>query len=356
MSTRFVKSLLSFVMILLTVITFSIPNSVRADVTHCGTLSTDETWLANDNVHIVTCDVTVPASITLTIEVGAIVKFQDDAQINVNGKLNAQGTVGVPIYFTSYYDDAIGGDSDGTPTSGTVGDWGNIEFYDSSDDTSTIEYAVIRFSGSDSGSTIDDGAIRLKNGSPNLSHITFSDNFINAVQIQGNRNWEADTWNNTTVIYVVHGGEVTIPVGNTLTISPGMKIKFSTYAGFQTYGRLNASGTAVNPIYFSSHKDDTLCGIGAFNEEICDSNNDGTSTGAVGDWSNIEFYNSSDDTSVITYAVIRYSGRDNWGSSPINDGAIRLKNGSPNLSYITFSDNFINAVQIQGNRNWETDT
>ena len=61
---------------------------------------------------------------------------------------------------------------------------------------------------------------------PALSYITFTDNFINGVEINGNRQWQTDTWDNTTVIYVLRGDElvlgpfqgqpacVHIPVGN----------------------------------------------------------------------------------------------------------------------------------------------
>src|SRR5690606_20511012 len=137
-----------------------------------------------------------------------------------------------PIYCTSYYDDTIGGDTDGTSTSPLVGDWGNILFNSGSDDTSLITRTVIRYSGSASGSFVDDGAIFLTNASPELSNITFTDNYINGVEID-NADWTSDTWDNPTVVYVIEqaGGtavDFEIPAANTLTINSGMKIKLET--------------------------------------------------------------------------------------------------------------------------------
>ena len=106
-------------------------------------------------------------------------------------------------------------------------------------------------------------------------------------------------------------------------------------------GKLIAAGTSVDPIYFSSISDDTLCGIGAFDELICDTHNDGTGIAPQeGDWGHIRFNADSDDNSLITRSVFRYSGN---GSN----GAIYLPNASPELSYITFTDNYINGVELE---------
>ena len=68
-------------------------------VNHCGTLTANETWGAQ-YVHHVTCNVTVPAGMTLTLQAGVIVKFQSSStQLIVNGILTT-GTEDRPIYFT----------------------------------------------------------------------------------------------------------------------------------------------------------------------------------------------------------------------------------------------------------------
>ncbi|MCB8966360.1 MAG: hypothetical protein H6660_05635 [Ardenticatenaceae bacterium] len=84
------NTLLIVSLFLLSIFILRAPHKVFADVTHCGTIAANETWAAADNVHVMTCDVTVPAGVTLTIEEGAIVKAQADDSLIINGKLIAK--------------------------------------------------------------------------------------------------------------------------------------------------------------------------------------------------------------------------------------------------------------------------
>ncbi|MBN2055174.1 hypothetical protein JW905_09645, partial [bacterium] len=89
-----------------------------------GTISVDTTWTAIDSPYVIDSDVTVSAGSTLTLEPGAIVKFQYNhgsysggyqytVRLLVYGILDAQGTAGDPICFTSIRDDSVGGDTNG---------------------------------------------------------------------------------------------------------------------------------------------------------------------------------------------------------------------------------------------------
>lgn len=104
---------------------------------------------------------------TLTIDPGAIIKFNSTlANLTVNGTLNAQGTSGQPIYFTSVKDDVIGGDTngDGTSTSPAVGNWGEVKF--TAGTTGTLSYGVFRYGGNTgNGANIDNagGAVSISN-------------------------------------------------------------------------------------------------------------------------------------------------------------------------------------------------
>ena len=88
------------------------PTNEPAVIDHCGTIGND-IWYGNEAVHRVTCDVIVPFGYTLIIDEGAIVKFNNQARLIVNGKLQAIGSSEHQIYFTSYRDDDIGGDTNG---------------------------------------------------------------------------------------------------------------------------------------------------------------------------------------------------------------------------------------------------
>jgi len=331
---------------------------------HCGPVQSDETWSAA-NVHVVACPVRIPTGVTLTIEAGAVVKLQEHAQIAVDGRLHAQGTEDAPIYFTSYQDDAVGGDTDGIAATPAAGDWANIQFSADSDDDSIISRAVIRYSGRDKGTlsvdTLNDGAIRLDNASPTLSYITFEQNARNGVELHSGLSsggeWYSDTLDNTTVIYALDKSNLIVPLSHTLTISPGVKLKLGQQERIQINGELDAAGAINAPIVFTSLNDDSVCGVGAFNEPICDTNGDGmgddnATPPAMGDWGNIRFAPDSADASTISRAAIHYSGRSTTGD--ITEGAIWLDDAAPRLAYITFTHNYINGAVLRGGTEWHS--
>ncbi len=100
-------------------------------------------------------------------------------------------------------------------------------------------------------------------------------------------------------------GDVTVASGATLTIEPGVVVKFeyqpSSYAKRRLLvdGALLAQGTAVSPIIFTSSRDDDDAHGG-------DTNGDGTLTlPAKGDWGYVKVSNSG---SVIEHAEFWYGG------------------------------------------------
>ncbi len=97
--------------------------------THSGTLSASQTWLGGC-LHLVAGPVVVPSGATLTINPGAVLKFAAGVNLTVQtgGTLIAQGTVAMPITFTSIKDDSVAGDSnnDGAATTPVAGDWDSI--------------------------------------------------------------------------------------------------------------------------------------------------------------------------------------------------------------------------------------
>lgn len=96
---------------------------------HEGLVGGDERW-DSTHLHRVTENLTVEDNATLTIEPGAVVKFDAGRTLTIlsGGKLLAKGTLAQPILFTSIKDDRVGGDTnvDGDNTQPAPGDWGWI--------------------------------------------------------------------------------------------------------------------------------------------------------------------------------------------------------------------------------------
>jgi hypothetical protein len=77
------------------------PSALNAQ-TLVTTISGSPTWTKSGSPYLVQNDVTVAANATLTIQAGVVVKFKTrDYQMNINGKVIANGTATEPIIFTS---------------------------------------------------------------------------------------------------------------------------------------------------------------------------------------------------------------------------------------------------------------
>ncbi|MCB1745382.1 MAG: hypothetical protein KDK91_33760, partial [Gammaproteobacteria bacterium] len=105
-------------------------------------------------------------------------------------------------------------------------------------------------------------------------------------------------WSASDVHEVV--GDVTVAAGVTLTIEPGTVVKFQGGRRLFVDGVIDANGSAVEPIVFTSYRDDSVGG---------DTNGDGPSAGVPGDWGHIELRDSVvDSLTSLSHFEIRYGG------------------------------------------------
>jgi len=126
-----------------------------------GTVLADVTWI-DDHPYAVLGNLDVPAGVALTLEPGAIFKFDRYYGLAVNGVLLAEGGMGDPIVFSSYADDAHGGDTNGDEASdGVPGDWSGIEFVDPGFGCS-LRHCVIRYAGYSSHTSYPREALHLE--------------------------------------------------------------------------------------------------------------------------------------------------------------------------------------------------
>ena len=148
----------------------------------------------------------------------------------------------------------------------------------------------------------------------------------------------ANTWSQMGIPYVIDNGGLTVPSGSSLTISPGVVVKFKPNVTYTpTYlnivGSLAANGTGQAPVTFTSYRDDTGPG---------DTNGDAANTTpAAGDWGYIGF--ASGATGSVSYAVVRYGGSQHFPAtydiSEVGALEIATQSAQPTLANLTVTDN-----------------
>jgi hypothetical protein len=105
------------------------------------------------------------------------------------------------------------------------------------------------------------------------------------------------TWTLANSPYVITGW-VYVNAGVTLTIEPGVVVKFSGTIGMVNYGTLDVNGVDGTPVIFTEYRDDTAGG---------DTNGDlGGSLPAPGAWTGM--YVTNNANAYFEYAEIRYGG------------------------------------------------
>jgi hypothetical protein len=287
-------------------------------------------------------NIDVPDAAQLTLGDNVIIKFFDNsstlnANYNGNGgtsttaKILANASTGNKIVFTSYKDDAHGGDTNGDgPSTASVGDWARVvlnangsvfnraEFYYGGSDIANRETLnLMAYSATITNSTFAHnnggllsalpfvyGVVNASNASASTSITgnTFYDNSIpfmisgkfsvddsnvfhdpansattntyNGIFFTGNSaNYLYTITLQETEVPFVIAGDIFVPVSYTLTLGNNVVFKFSGASSKLTInGSLNnMSGTGV---YFTSINDDTLKG----------NTNNMSSSGASNDW------------------------------------------------------------------------
>jgi parallel beta-helix repeat protein len=189
-----------------------------------GVIDSNATWTLDNSPYIVVENTLVEQQVTLTIQPGVIIKFDQGVYMKIKGNLIADGTESELITFTS------------NKKSPSLGDWYNLRFESTSKDSKfnycNIEYSIEGIYGENINLNITNSrfsyneryAIYLESSNSNISNNIFLNNdqaiWIQTGNSQVNNNYF--TKNDDGLIAHESGGEINI--SNNIFIDNGCGI------------------------------------------------------------------------------------------------------------------------------------
>ncbi len=293
---------------------------------------------------LVNGDITVNNGIITTIDEGNEFVFNGDHKFRVEGQLFANGTAANPVVFTS--NPEVEGRWEGLEFSSVDGNcilnYCHVKYAGSSgqaveilscDDDVTFDHALIDNSGSKgisfnsysspniTNSVFSNNASYSISGNApvvieNITGNTFTSNDIDAVLLESGSFVTSTLRRNLSLEYHV-GSMIYVADNDTLTIEPGVTMKFNSQSGMTVNGSIVAIGQPGNEITFTS----------------------ASSTPSAGNWTSIYLYK-IDAECLFDYCNFSYGGQDVY-SNPSHERcllAMYSNSGNNNHAYVTNSD------------------
>ena len=271
------RRLFSPALILFTVLMLLPAQPASAETIVNGNITQNTTWSGSVRV---TAAVSLLSGKRLVILPGTVIRFDSGAGIDCYGQMLSLGETSSPVAFTSdvgYWrglkfldDDVLYGPSE---LWGTV-----IEMGGTQGGSVIIDNAQVTIANSEIRDGIGDGVLGYANGTavisntlitgqlgyalrfndpgidPQLARLQATNNGHNVVALGGGSSYMFGDrlWENAGIPYEIFFTGFTVAEGETLTIEPGVTLRFVTSSSLYVAGRLIAAGTPEQPITFTA--------------------------------------------------------------------------------------------------------
>ena len=285
-------------------------------------------WSA-DSVYYLQNTISVGLSVTLTIQPGAVVKFADGASLTVSGTLIANGTSTDRIYFTSQYDDAIGGDSnnDMRATQPDRGDWNSL-YIGSSTTNSVLNNIDLRYGGSSSS-----GMLHLISSDINVTNIQATNSGYHGIFVDNKPtafNHITANSNDNDGIYVQAGGVELQNITTSFNDDDGLTVELSDLTEDITIDSLTSVGNGDYGVYFNDGGTGRNFGLASLtNSQISDNG-----------FTGLEVH--ENDVDQISISNNTFSGNGDFGASLY---LTKADSNSVEIFDNTFSDNGLSGIK-----------
>lgn len=341
-----------------------------------GGIFSDQTWTELNSPYIVTGDIVVFQSKTLTIEPGVEIKFDGGFSLEVRGTIISEGTELKPIKFTSNLSNKNAGDWNGLSVKNLLGGNGSFEyceFYyassvmnvsccDSSNSVSfencLFQYNISVLSGYTGGDMIVDNCTFLNNtycissADKTITNSTFSNNTYGLHSTERISVYNSLFEDNETALYGGRGIIEGCTIQNNIT---GVKAFFEGFTLTSNIIINNGVGIELGSYdgYTPSVKNNEICNNTSFNVK---NNNSSTKDMTDNCWctdseSEIELklFDAYDD---INYGLINYSIYDeeciNITSEVIKDITLSNNDYDTKNNFIkVFPNPFTNNIKVE---------
>ena len=329
-STSVLIRLVAIGLILISLIAFYPAQPARAETIVSSDITQNATWSGQ---YRVTNAISLKSGVRLIIQPGTVIYFDPYAGIDCYGQLLSLGETTNPVLFSSDIGNWRGLKFlDDDPGYGPSELWGTIiEWGGSQGGSVMVDNAQVTIANSEIRQGVGDGVLGYANGIAIISDTLITeqlgyalrfidpsvDQHLARLQATGNghdvialsgggSSLEADRlWENAGLPYEILGTGFSVGTGETLTIEPGVTMRFTANSSLSVAGRLIAAGTPEMPITFT--------GIDP----------------TPGTWGGINIIGSfaSPATAVVSYANIEYGG---YGSA---GGNLRVENARAAIEY-----------------------